>query len=251
MSNEILEFNDLKGLPRMYRNRIPIYPIMIQDALDFYECVPVLSIDKDTSNEVEILKMSYLKFLVVISSFQGNEIIREKLIKLLELCFRRKDIQIGFLPDEKVVIWLGDDEQLSEFDFKKIRNIIAEQNMYDLNDEFINAELKKQMDEARKLQSKKSGEMASFTQRILSYQYVTGYTLEYVLNMTLYQFNRSLENVSHIKYADLLQQAKYVGMKEFKNPDSLPTWLSAVNNDKYKDLTVSSEQLEGLTKTFE
>lgn len=247
---ELIEYNDVQGKPRSYKNRLLIHPVKMRDAFEFYQCVQVLNISQADTNNVDIMEMSYLKFLLVLSASKGNEIVSEKLAKLLKLVFHAEKINLDVNDKGKYSLILDDDSRISEFDFSKIRTIISEQNMVDLDDDDVNPEVKAKLKESREFMAKRSTKPASLTQRILAYQYEMKLTIDQVMDMTLYQFNRSLETINHVKHADILQQARYVGMNTFKDEHLLPTWLSAI--EKGEDpLIVDAEELKkNMNATF-
>lgn len=242
MSNpEILEMRDLEGLPRYLKNKIPIYPIKVRNAVEFYDCVSILNIPKNETDNVEVLKMSYLKFLIILSATETE--VKTRFFKLLNLIFNTTDIQLFENNNGKFSIIIDNDLEVTEFDFGKIRKIVSEQNMIDLEDENMNPELKKKIKEAEKFMSNRGNSVAPFKQRILAYQYESKMKLSEILDMTLYQFNSSLEVIAHIKQADLLQQARFAGMKTFKDESSLPTWLSAIEKTKQNPLLLDADKL--------
>lgn len=246
---ELIEYHDIQGLPRTYK-KLTLYPVKMRDAFEFYQCVQVLNISQAETGNEEIMEMTYLKFLLVLSSMKGNEIFSEKLSMLLKLVFQVNKIELDVTDSGKYVLMLDDKFKITEFDFGKIRTIISEQNMVDLDDDDVNPEVKAKLRESREFMAKRSTKPASLTQRILAYQYEMKLTIEQVMDMTLYQFNRSLETVNHVKHADILQQARYVGMNTFKDEHLLPTWLSAI--EKGEDpLIVDAEELKkNMNATF-
>ena len=278
MSNDKVIMNDLKGLPRKLRNKIDMYPILMRDALDFYESVGVLNLDKNSIDDANILQMSYLKFLLQFSYYDAYKHLRERLIKLLQLIFRTDDIDLGvkvkveklipkdgtdkfekvvedeflslskepnacFIEDVKCFVLVDGKIELSEFDFSKIKGIVGEQNMVEMSDDkYQSKEYKEAMERARKFMAKKNGKQAPLDQRILAYQYEMKIDdINKILDMTLYQFNRSLETIIHIKHSDTLQHALYSGMVKPKENTKIPHWLSAIERDKEDSLKLDAE----------
>ena len=268
MSNERVVMNDLQGLPRILRNKIPVYPIRMRDALDFYEAIAVLNIPKNSTNDPDIIQMSYLKFLLLISASKEASYLRDRLLKLLKLIFRTDDVDIGikydgqyfslaenpdycFIEGVQYFVLVDGQIELSEFDFSKIKTLISEQNMIDIEDENVNPEFKKVMDEAKEFMAKRGNKPAPLDERLLAYQYEMKLTINDVFDMTLYQFNRSLESISHIKNSDMIQHARFSGMVSFKDDSKLPTWLSAIERSKDNPLLIDADKLKGqMEQTF-
>lgn len=285
MSNERVVMNDLQGLPRILRNKIPVYPIKMRDALDFYEAIAVLNIPKNATNDPDIIQMSYLKFLLLISASKEASYLRDRLLKLLKLIFRTEDVDLMikikrerqvenedgklelieedvyisilekpdycFIEGVQYFVIVDGQIELSEFDFSKIKTLISEQNMIDIEDENVNPEFKKAMDEAKEFMAKRGNKPAPLDERLLAYQYEMKLTINDVFDMTLYQFNRSLESISHIKNSDMIQHARFSGMVSFKDDSKLPTWLSAIERSKDNPLLIDADKLKGqMEQTF-
>lgn len=253
--------NDLQGLHRTLRNKIPVYPIKMRDALDFYEAMPVLNIQKDSMDDAEIIQMSYLKFLLILSSPKEASHLRDKLFTLLKLIFRTDDIDIGikyndeyfsiienpdycFIPDVPFFVVVDGQVELTEFDFSKIKNLVSEQNMIEVTDDgYQSKEYREAMERAKKFMEKKNGKQAPLDERILAYQYEMKIAdINSIFDMTLYQFNRSLESIAHIKSSDSLQHAVYSGMVSTKDNSNLPTWLSAIERNKENPLLIDADK---------
>lgn len=246
MSNE---YNDLNGQPRNYKNKFNLYPILVKDAVEFKDCVRTLLLPKADSEDIEIMQMSYLKFVLLYDTLDPSVKLKEKLTRLMQLVLRIDEIQIGFKEDGKAVIRLNDTIDISEYDFGKIRVIICEQNDVEMEDENLHVEVRKKLREHDNLMAKKSNP-PSFIQMIMSYQYEMKCSWESIQEIPLCRFNRSLETISHIKNSDLLQQARYAGMREFKNEDSLPTWLSAIDKSNDGRIVEADTLKKNLGETF-
>ena len=251
VNQELIEIQDLQGLPRKLNSRISLYPIKMKDALDFYECVPVLNLNKNDTDNIEVLRMSYLKFLILMfTQFQELKHLEDKLMKLLRLILRTDNIELRIKDNGKYFILVDGELEISEFDFKKLKTIVSEQNMIGLDDENINPEFKKKLKEAEEFMAKRAKKPASLKQRILSYQYEMKLPLDTIFELTLYQFNSGLETINHIKNADNIQQALYSGMVTFKDETKLPNWLSAIEKGD-NPLVMDAEQLKkDMNNTF-
>lgn len=261
--NERQVMQDLQGLPRMFRNKIYVYPIKMRDALDFYEAVTIFNIDKNSVDDMKIIQMSYLRFLLQISYPKETKYLRERLITLMKLVFDTDDIELGvtlgdeyaslevypeycFIDELNCVIRVDGKTDITEFDFGKLKGVISEQNMVELhNDEYESKEFKEAMERAKKFMEKRNGKSAPLDERILAYQYEMKCSLNDVFDLTLYQFNRSLESIAHIKNSDMLQHAVYSGMISPKDSSKIPTWLTAIERNKENPLLLDADELTG------
>lgn len=122
-----------------------IYPIAVKDSEIFLSSASVLSIDKNASDSVEIIQMSYLAFIYNIL-FQ-DEINISKFANILKYCLHVEKPYIGFDDNSRPYLKVNDDISIGTKDFDNIRRIIMYQNLVHYDDEYINPEIKKMMDE--------------------------------------------------------------------------------------------------------
>lgn len=122
-----------------------IYPVTVKDSEIFLSSASVLSIDKNASDSVEIIQMSYLAFIYNVL-FQ-DEINISKFANILKYCLHVEKPYIGFDNDSRPYLKINDDISVGAKDFDNIRRIIMYQNLVHYDDEYINPEIKKMMDE--------------------------------------------------------------------------------------------------------
>ena len=122
-----------------------IYPITVKDSEIFLSSMSVIDIDKNASDSVEIIQMSYLAFIYKIL-FQ-NEINISKFVNILKYCLHVEDPYIGFDDNSRPYLNINDDFSIGPKDFDNIRKIIMYQNLIHYDDEYINPEIKKMMAE--------------------------------------------------------------------------------------------------------
>lgn len=123
-----------------------IYPINVQDSEIFLSSMSVISIDKNASDSVDIIQMSYLDFIYKVL-FQ-DEMNVSRFVNILKYCLHMNKPMIGY--DEKNKPYLNDSElgvKIGYKDFENIRRIILYQNIIRYDDEYINPEIKKMMAE--------------------------------------------------------------------------------------------------------
>ena len=60
-----------KPIPYVTRHKqvILLYPVKLKEANDFVNCYNVLTIDKNTFEDIEIIQSSYLQFLLQIRAY--------------------------------------------------------------------------------------------------------------------------------------------------------------------------------------
>ena len=122
-----------------------IYPITVKDSEIFLSSMSVISIDKNASDSVEVIQMSYLAFVYKIL-FQ-DEINISKFVNILKYCLHAEELHIGFDDNSRPYLQINDDFSIGPKDFDNIRRIILYQNLIHYDDEYINPEIKKMMAE--------------------------------------------------------------------------------------------------------
>ena len=121
-----------------------IYPIVVKDSEIFLSSMSVIGIDKNSSDSVEIIQMSYLDFIYKIL-FQ-DEINIDKFSNVLKYCLHINKFAIGYDDNNKP--YLNDVESdivIKYKDFENIRRIILYQNILRYDDEYVNPEIKRMM----------------------------------------------------------------------------------------------------------
>lgn len=220
--------NDVFGRPRIYKG-INIYPIKMRDCDKFYDSVQCLMLSKNSLQDIQFLKMSYLRFLLVVSNTELKGF-QDKLMTLLELILQTDNFQIILNDKDKIEIVVDDKYIIRERDFDKIKTIISEQNLVDLDDEFINPEVKAKIEEARAFLNKRGNKVAGLDQQIVSYHCISGISYHEIERLTIYQFQKGLARFDHILGAEAIMNARYSGMVEFKDENKLPHWLGHIED---------------------
>lgn len=129
-----------------------IHPVFVKDSEIFLSSVSILDTDKNSSDSVEIIQMSYLDFIYKVL-FQ-DEINISRFINILRYCLHIENPEIGY--DENQKPFLKDKDTsivIKSKDFENIRRLILYQNLVHYDDEYINPEAKKAMDELNSLRN--------------------------------------------------------------------------------------------------
>ena len=148
-----IDFDDTIPYQLKDNNIVMVYPIMLQDCYIFLSCLNILTIDKNSIGSVEIIQMSYLKYIVT-ELFKSEQNIY-KLGQLLQMCLKMQKPRV---INENNKIFIVDDNsniKIGEKDFDAIKRIILFQNILDYDDEYINPDLKEAMDDMDKLKNNK------------------------------------------------------------------------------------------------
>lgn len=238
----VMYIEDVFGEPRYFKN-LPIYPIKIKDSLKFEKYMRTLNIPKNTINDPLIIRMSYLRFLLTMPSIDESfQSIYDDFLELLKMVFRTSNIKFYQNDDGTRIFIVVDDEfEIRESEFDKIKKIICEQNLIELdNDEYLNAEFRQKLLEAKEFKARKNKNVAPLDQRIILFKCLSGESYDEIKEKTIYQFNNELRRYHHIKMSDALQFALYGGSKEFKDDSKIPEWFDKLV-DKEDDLVMDAQ----------
>lgn len=125
-----------------------IYPIAVKDSEIFLSSQSVISIDKNSTDSVEIIQMTYLDFIYKVL-FQ-DQVNVSKFLNILKYCLHIDNmaVEVGYDTNNKPFLKNKDsDIEIKSKDFDNIRRIIMYQNLIHYDDEYVNPEIKKMMDE--------------------------------------------------------------------------------------------------------
>lgn len=132
---------------------LKIYPISVKDSEIFLSSMSVIDIDKNATDSVEIIQMSYLEFIY--KCLFNDELNISKFLNICKYCLHIENPEAGF--DENQKPFLKDNAQdivIKAKDFDNIRRIILYQNLINYDDGYINPDLKAAMDAEDKLKNK-------------------------------------------------------------------------------------------------
>ena len=123
---------------------IYIKPILVKDYLRYSWAKEILSIEKNEINDIEIIQMSYLEFLIK-KVFTMNKELEDKLRWLIKLCM--DEDYVAFV-DNKVYICEQDTTIkaiIRPKEFDDISKIIQSQNDPNYDDRYVSPEVKELM----------------------------------------------------------------------------------------------------------
>lgn len=242
MGDKKIDLSNVLGKPKTHKG-IEIYPVKIKDFQEFSEAVRCLMIEKNKIKDIEILKMSYLKFIFTLS-MNGHGYLIESLEKLLGLVLKQ-EYSINTNDKGRLFFVFENGSKWTENDFDKVKKIVLKQNLIDFKEEMLNPELEKKLNEAREFMNRRNGRMADLEQQIVAYHCAFKMSYEEISELTVYQFSKGLQRMNLIKEADAVQNAKLSGFVTFKEDAKLPNWLSYIEEtDPSDDLIISKGKLD-------
>lgn len=236
--------------PFKYDDSITLHPVVMKDILTFQTLSQSIIIRKNsTFHEKQIIKMSYLEFLIYCF---GNDNIEEKYkisglsqyyilaMYLLKLCCPDAEITIN----EQNGYYIINNEIITPQIFDDLRRIIIIQNDIDFDiDEFLNYDTEQRLLKAQK-DLNKDEIRATIEDYIDSLVVAMNTTKEYIKSMTIRKFWRYIKRYQlHERYT-ITKTGECSGMVSFKDP--IKHWMvSLEEEDKYKDLKANENSLKG------
>ena len=122
-------------------------PIKLDQVETFLASIDILQHDKNSSSSVEIIQMSYLEYLVRVVGNDDN-LLADKLTNIFHMCWGIDNWEIVVNERGKFVITdktHGVDISARQFD--EMNRIVLYQNILHYDDEYVNPEFKRMMDE--------------------------------------------------------------------------------------------------------
>lgn len=123
---------------------ILIHPIKVKNWTLFSNCLGILTIEKNEINDIEVIKMSYLDFLI--NAMKQDETIASRLVHIFRLSIKEDKISIEQNKGKNVLAMLDEDNIIKGYitskEFDEIKKIILFQNIYDYDDRYISPDVK-------------------------------------------------------------------------------------------------------------
>ena len=214
---EELTFDD----PIDYKGLL-LYPVSIRKINKFLQSSSVIRIQKEYIPDKEIIKMSYLKFLMTNIDKEKEEYGESLTFDLLALCFmicmRIEEISIRLFIDEdgKAKLILNGVE-IDENEFDYLRKLILYQNLPNYDDELINPDLKNDLEQAYKI--KNGGEETEDFEHLIANLVIgTGMNIDDVKNLPIRKFYIIGQVMDRKLHYSIYKQASVGGFVEFKQP---------------------------------
>lgn len=241
---------DARGKPRYYKG-LELHPIKMKDIQDFYWAVECLSFAKSSSDNLKVLRMTYLEFLINLMldidlNFEtgiGSEELKHKFSLLCTLVFKSEEIK--FKRNELGVydLVINSEITINGQDFEDIKLIIGEQNGIELVDKFMAKDVRKKMAETREfLHKQNSQKMAQLDQQIIAYHCVSRLKYEEIDELTIYQFQKGLSRFNHMMECSHINNGIYSGTITLKKTESAPNWLDLIKeSDSDSQMKINSD----------
>jgi hypothetical protein len=155
---ELLYFSSNKTVPYNLKCgvTISIYPIRVIDWNLFCTSLSLFSIEKVDTDDLEVLKLSYLDFLIYLIS--KNKYYEFMLYDILSQSLKENNIAIDKSNNKNVIVILNEDNSIKSIitskELEDIKKIIFKQNIYDYDDRYISPDIKREMEAYNKIKYK-------------------------------------------------------------------------------------------------
>ena len=134
------------------QQQIILSPLMLDKSEIFLSSVGLLTIDKNSSSDTNIIQMSYLQYIVDILITQSN-VYKQQFINILGLCLNFFHPEIHKDNHGRPLL-IDNGITITSKDFEDIKTIILYQNLLHYSDEYINPDMKAAMMEVDYLKNK-------------------------------------------------------------------------------------------------
>ena len=214
-----------------------IYPVSVKDSEVFSSSCDILQIDKNSLASVEIIQMSYLDFLLkVLIPSDESKIWLDKLFNVMRLCLRWDNWTLNVDNNQKISLVNEDNGfKIKARQFDDIKRIILYQNLLHYDDEYIDPDLKKAIEETNKLRAANIV-APSLERRISIVTAHCGLPKREQLAMTMRAHQSLFEECSgEVDYTTTKPIALYAG--KAKDVE----WIYKSKKDKYSDYIMTLE----------
>lgn len=236
--NYYLSFDE----PVPYKNLL-IHPVSMKNYLIFMFMASVLTIEKDDIPDAQIIKMSYLEYLVRYNT-EKNQYLQYLGAVIGIVSDNWKATMSVFQEKDSFFFKINDDVYDSE-DFDNIRRIIIEQNVIEVPDSHIQKELRDSLEEARKSKMKMSDvKVAPLEDQMVALMIATGLTLDYIYTLPVRKFFKALERVDAKLHYEIYLAASMSGLVKFKDSSFIKHWRTEIKKDLYEDVKVDFDAMQ-------
>jgi len=189
--------NDIWGLPQTYKG-VKIHPIKIKD-VEYQELFnKIFTYPKNYIADKDIIKMTYMKYFVLIVSRSLGESANDLLTRFFSYVFKDENVFFEIRIPRIVksykdisLKWGVRDIDFDDIDFDKIREIILEQNGLSLD--YIESYMPDLEDALDFFNSKAS--LISYGDEILVFCSLAGKTINEISDYTVFQFQAHLRRL--------------------------------------------------------
>lgn len=223
-----------------------IKPILVKDYPYYEYALPILEIRKNESNDIEIIQMSYLDFLLKVL-IKNDEESKNRLLTLCDLCFGYSQIGSGVDNKNKSCLYLCNESGviqkiISSKEFDDIIQIILNQNDSSYDNRYVDPDVRKLMSTYYKAKYGET-EFPTLEKRKAFVCSKNGMSFSQLNELTYREFDliysSALNSEIYIGQKIIQGSYKYDVKEEIKHP------LFEKKKDPYEELFTSTNTLAG------
>ena len=224
-----------------------IYPVTMKDYLEFHWLVSCLLIDKNSIPDINVISMSYLRFLYYNAA--NNDEPYVYMVKMLLCMVLHMDFneEMSFYVDEKSdkAFFKVRGVAYSDSDFDEIVKIIFEQNCITPIDNTIQKEVRDALEKAEEFKMQQTKQkMCSLEEQMICVLISTPLKLEDIYNLTIRKFEKILQRVDAKLHYQIYLSASMSGMVKFKDESVIQHWMNDLTkDDRYSDVKVDMDTM--------
>ena len=210
-----------------------IYPVSVKDSEYFLSSCDILKIDKNSIPDAKIIQMSYLQFLY--EKELKNEVGKQKLFNILFLCLKLQSPFVILNEMGKPLIMDRDSGIIiNAKQFDDIKKIILYQNIIDYDDEYVNPDFQKNINESKMLKNKNI-EIPNLERKMAIITAHTGISKKEQIEMTYRSHSLLFQEVyEESEYTTLYPLAAFNG-----KTDKVDKWIYKQKKNKFEDQVIS------------
>jgi len=215
---------------------INFYPIKVKNIYEFYMTVPVLMVKQDRMRDKTLMKLPYLWFLFYAWDNAGKyerqdfSFYMTSLFALIELATGETQIDVHYKYNNSNKLIQCDlvikEVEFNYKEFEYIRDIILQQAGIDWDNNFVNEDAERAVQEGIDFENKQSGYIAPTLEDLLDLtsMYLHMCVDEICNKFTIRKFNNLVKRMASFEDYKLLRGAELSGWVTFKQP--IPYWVS-------------------------
>jgi hypothetical protein len=233
-------------LPVPYKDII-IYPATVRDFGSFRGYEECFRLEKNSIPDPKIISMTELEYLYYLNQTNNEVPYLIWFDRALSVCLKddksfddiEKSVERYRVDEKGKPFFIINGKNYTSQDFVEIKNIICIQNLVDLPDENISRDVRHSLDLAKDYKRRIADEKpASLEDYIVSLAVTTGWTFDYIYDMSLRKFDKCLRRMDMYIHYKIFLSASMSGMVEFKDKSFIKHWLTGLDDEKYKDVSV-------------
>jgi hypothetical protein len=243
---------DVWGLPQRYKE-VDFYPILLSDVYTQNLFYKIFQYPKNYIPDKQILKMSYLKYLLYIIQASIDihaSDMQDNLIEILKKITRRNKIEYNTIQidsngedffDNLIIEIIIDDIRFTEQDFDIIRGIILQQN--GLTIEYIE-EFDPSLEKLLAFTNRGSLDV-TLEDEIIIFATLNNLSIDSIKNYTIYQFKKHFVRSVFLLDYTIYSPLEISGQIKSKSGEKIVKHYMEHMNDKsrYSDILIPQEQM--------